>query len=121
MIRPGEKRSTGAAVRARRLTLVALIVASGALVAPAASARPAGSVPHRTGFAGDGHHNSGQVSMSGGNGRANRNFRQVLSHSVNTGAQQIQNANLSGKTNTQFGFCRKKNCVCKIRQRLRSH
>jgi hypothetical protein len=101
--------------------LIAVIMTSGAVLAPPASARPGGSGPHRTSFADDGQHNSGYISMRGGSGRANRNFRQVISHSVNSGPQQVQNANLSGKVNTQLGFCRKKNCVCRIRQRLRSH
>ncbi|MGI8329346.1 hypothetical protein ACRYCC_05230 [Actinomadura scrupuli] len=118
MIRQGV---TGAAVHARRLTLITLVMASGALLAAPASARPGGSGPHGTGFPDDGQHNSGSISMHGGNGRANRNFRQVLSHSTNSGRQQIQNANISGRTNTQLGFCRKKNCVCRIRQRLQSH
>jgi hypothetical protein len=101
--------------------LTALIIAvSGAIAAPEVSAKPVGPGARRSVFNGGGQDNSGRISVRGGNGKANRNFWQVLSPSFNSGPQQVQNVNLSGKTNTQVAFCKRRHRVCKISQRLRS-
>lgn len=117
----GKSSLAGAVVHARRLTLTALvIVLSAAIAAPEASAKPGGPGARRAVFTGGGQGNSGRISVRGGNGRANRNFWQVLSPSFNSGPQQVQNVNLSGKTNTQVAFCKRSHRVCRISQRLRS-
>lgn len=69
---------------------------------------------------GDGHGRYVRVTMRTGNGRFNKTYSTVLSPTVNRGLQQVSNTNVSGKTNTQVGFCRKKHRVCTISQRLLS-
>ncbi len=69
---------------------------------------------------GDGHGKYIRVTMTTGNGRFNKTYSTVFSPTVNRGLQQVSNTNVSGKTNTQVGFCRKKHRVCKISQRLLS-
>jgi hypothetical protein len=71
-----------------------------------------GGVPLRAGAAlvsnGDGN----------GNGRYNKNSVSVNSPTYSRGIQHITNTNVSGSTNTQAAFCKKKFRHCRINQRL---
>jgi hypothetical protein len=115
----------GAVTKARRLTLTALvIVISGAIASPHAIAS-ANTPASRHGFrtsvnTGGDHGNSGHLKFRGGNGRFNKNYWEAFSPSFNSGPQQVQNVNLSGNTNTQIAFCRKRHRFCKISQKFRS-
>jgi hypothetical protein len=118
----GKSPLVGAVINARRLTLTALvIVISGVLASPQASANALaihqGSLANA--ITGDGH--GSHISLRSGNGKFNRNYSTVQSPTVNRGFQQVSNTNVSGTTNTQVAFCRKKHRVCKIYQKLRSH
>jgi hypothetical protein len=66
----------------------------------------------------DHHANDGHIVLNTGNGRLNKNYSTVLSPTVNRGLQQVSNTNISGKTTTQVAFCKKRNRICHISQRI---
>jgi hypothetical protein len=116
----GKTPLVGVVINARRLTLTALvIVISGAIASPQASANtPAIRQASWTVNSGDGHGNFGHICLHTGNGKFNKNFSTVLSPTVNRGFQQVSNTNISGRTNTQVAFCKRKHRFCKISQKL---
>jgi hypothetical protein len=120
----GKSPLVGAVINARRLTLTVLvIVISGAIASPQVSANALairqGSLANVV--TGDGRGNCGHICVRSGNGKFNRNYSTVHSPTINRGLQQVSNTNVSGKTNTQVAFCKKKHRVCKIYQKLRTH
>jgi hypothetical protein len=115
----GKSPLVGAVINARRLTLTAfVIVISGAIASPQASALTIYQGSKAIIVTGDGGDSYGHISQRNGNGKFNKNYSTVNSPTVNRGLQQVSNTNLSGQTNTQVAFCRKKHRVCKISQRL---
>lgn len=117
----GKSLRDGVVINASRLTLIAVaIVVSGAIASPqvSANALTVRQEARATVIAGHGHGNSGRISVRSGNGRHNKNYSTVLSPTVNRGLQQVSNTNVSGRTNTQVAFCRKKHRVCRISQKL---
>jgi hypothetical protein len=120
MIRHGRKIAFSAVVNPQRLTLTALvIVISGASASPQASANAVTPTQAwATIVTGDSSHNSGTISDRTGNGKHNKSSATVLSPTINNGVQQVSNTNVSGSTNTQVAFCKKKARICKIHQKL---
>jgi hypothetical protein len=53
-----------------------------------------------------------------GNGKHNRTSISVNSPTINRGIQHITNITVSGSTNTQASFCRRKFHHCRINQKL---
>jgi hypothetical protein len=107
---------------ARRLTLTALvIVISGAGVSPSASAAAITRGSLVAGGGDDWTRNDGHVTQRFGNGVNNRSSSTFNSPTINHGLQQVSNTNISGRTTTQVAFCKKKNRVCKISQKLWIH
>jgi hypothetical protein len=123
MVRRRDKSSpTRMVVNGRVLTLAALVcgVTGAVLPSPAWAAGPA--IGRRPGvLTGDGHGASFNAWVNAGNGRDNKIYSTILSPTVNRGLQQVANTNVSGNTNTQFGFCWKRHRTCNISQILRSN
>lgn len=103
-------------------TLVLAVLACGvpAALTPAQAHADEPAIARLNVVAGDGHGKFNHVSIRSGNGKFNKNYSTVLSPTVNRGLQQVSNTNVSGVTNTQVGFCRKRHRYCKISQRLLS-
>jgi hypothetical protein len=111
-----------AVMNARRLALTTLvIVISGTSALPQASASAA-AIPRGSwatlASGGDNSHNKSHIILHIGNGKNNRASNTLLSPTINHGLQQISNTNVSGSTNTQAAFCKKKTHVCRISQKL---
>lgn len=98
--------------------MVTVTCAGGFLIGGTAPWAAAGGPNRITSLATDHHTNHGRVLMNNGNGKFNRTYATVLSPTVNRGLQQVANTNLSGRTETQVAFCKKKTRVCNIHQRL---
>jgi hypothetical protein len=115
-----EKSLVSTVMNARRLALTALvIVISGASALPEASAAAIPRGPWATlASGGDNSHNKAHTTLSIGNGKHNKISSTVFSPTINHGLQQIANTNVSGSTNTQAAFCKKKTHICRISQKL---
>jgi hypothetical protein len=73
------------------------------------------AVPARSSDSGNGN---GTVNEHSGNGRHNRNSFSINSPEINHGIQHITNTNVSGSTDTQAAFCKRRLRHCRISQRL---
>ncbi|WP_345351223.1 hypothetical protein [Actinoallomurus liliacearum] len=123
MVRRRNERSIARPPRnGRILALAVLLCGVSGVLAPAqarASQAAIGRVERMGALPrGDGHGKWVRVAMHVGNGKFNKNYTTVLSPTVNRGLQQVSNTNVSGRTNTQVAFCRKRHRICRISQRM---
>ena len=98
----------------RLTTAMLVIVVSGAMASPQASASTVGTFVGMTAASADAH---GPV--HNGNGIKNKNYSAVNSPTIQRGAQNVS-VSISGTTNTQSAICKRGRHSCNICQKIRS-